>query len=248
MTNEFFDGGNIMTRRHPFALRALLLACSLFALCALPFAAHGQSATATLSGTVEDTNGAVVPGASITAVNNGTQLTRKTTTNEQGYFTIPLLPPGSYTLKAQAQGFAPVDFTDVVLNVGDQKSLQIQLKAGDINATVQVINDVPLLNTESAAVSTVVDRNFAENLPLNGRSFQTLIQLTPGVVLTVSSSNDGGQFSVNGQRASSNYWTVDGVSANFGVASAGSSGNGFAGALGAFSAQGGTNSLVSVDA
>src|SRR6266436_1928227 len=122
----------------PFALRCLLLtAFCLLLSCALPFAAHAQSATATLSGTVEDTNGAVVPGAAITAVNNGTQLTRKTTTNEQGYFSIPLLPTGSYTLKAQAQGFAPVDFTDVVLNVGDRKALQIQLKAGDINATVQ---------------------------------------------------------------------------------------------------------------
>src|SRR5260370_14623681 len=168
MTNELmsdFYGGKIMTRRHPFSLRALLFACSLLTLCALPFAAYGQSATATLSGTVEDTNGAVVPGASITAVNNGTQLTRKTTTNEQGYFSIPLLPPGSYTLKAQAQGFAPVDFTDVILNVGDQKSLQIQVKAGNISATVQVINEAPLINTESASVSTVVDRKFAEDLP-----------------------------------------------------------------------------------
>src|SRR5436190_17773996 len=142
----------------PFALRCLLLtAFCLLLFGALPFAAHGQSATATLSGTVEDTNGAVVPGAAITAVNNGTQLTRKTTTNEQGHFTIPLLPPGSYTLKAQAQGFAPVDFTDVVLNVGDQKALQVQLKAGDVNATVQVVNDAPLIN-ESAGVGTVISR------------------------------------------------------------------------------------------
>jgi hypothetical protein len=96
----------------------------------------------------------------------------------------------------------------------------------------------------------VVDRQFAENLPMNGRSFQTLIQLTPGVVTAASNSYDSGQFSINGQRTSSNYWMVDGVSANIGVgvSSLGNPGNGAAGALPSFSAQGGTNSLVSVDA
>src|SRR6185312_4577631 len=91
---------------------------------------------------------------------------------------------------------------------------------------------------------------FAENLPMNGRSFQTLIQLTPGVVLTTSNPSDSGQFSVNGQRASSNYWMVDGVSANIGVGVnlSTSPGNGLSGSLGSFSALGGTNSLVSVDA
>ena len=101
---------------------------------------------------------------------------------------------------------------------------------------------------ESAAVSTVVDRQFAENLPLNGRSFQTLIQLTPGVVLTTSSYASDGQFSVNGQRADSNYWMVDGVSANIGVSSSSAATDTLSGSLGGFSAQGGTNSLVSVDA
>src|SRR5947207_9234376 len=213
MTNELtsdFYGGNMMTRRHPFALRALLLAFLLLAPAScLLTPVYGQSATATLSGTVEDTNGAVVPGAAITAVNNGTQLTRKTTTNEQGHFTSPLLPPGSYTLKAQAQGFAPVDFTDVVLNVGDQKALQVQLKAGDVNATVQVVNDAPLIS-ESPAVSTVINRQLVENLPLNGRSFNTLLQLTPGVVI-VPTSGQGfgsgvapGQFSIAGQRSDAN--------------------------------------------
>src|SRR5258708_5497915 len=105
-----------------------------------------------------------------------------------------------------------------------------------------------MVNTESAAVSTVVDRQFAENIPLNGRSFQTLIQLTPGVVLTANNGFDTGQFSVNGQRASSNYWMVDGVSANIGMAASPVSGNGLGGALGSSSVLGGTNSLVSVDA
>ena len=106
----------------------------------------------------------------------------------------------------------------------------------------------PLVNTENATVSTVVDRQFAENLPMNGRSFQTLIDLTPGVTPTVSTGYDSGQFSVNGQRADSNYWMVDGVSANVGITQTGAGGNGLGGSLGSVSVLGGTNSLVSVDA
>jgi hypothetical protein len=95
-----------------------------------------------------------------------------------------------------------------------------------------------------------VDRQLAENLPLNGRSFQTLIDLTPGVVVAATNSSDNGQFNVNGQRAAANYWMVDGVSANIGVGVSvvQAGGNGLGGTLGSFSAMGGTNSLVSVDA
>lgn len=234
-----------MTIRRPFALRALLL----FALCALPFAiAHAQSATATLSGTVSDQNGAVVPGATVTALNTATTLERHATTNDQGGFTIPLLPPGNYSVTTRRDGFAPVEFKNVVLNVGDQKALQIELKAGDVNATVQVTNDAPLIDTNSA-VGTVVDRQFAANIPLNGRSFQSLIALTPGVVIVPAAgpTNAVGQFSVNGQRASANSFLVDGVSANSGAS--GFTGNAdTTGNLPSFSVFGTTQSLVSVDA
>src|SRR5260370_38795325 len=83
---------------------------------------------------------------------------------------------------------------------------------------------------------------------MNGRGFQTLIELTPGVVLTPSNALDSGQFSINGQRTNSNYWMVDGVSANIGVNGNFEPGSGVAGSVGGFTAQGGTNSLVSVDA
>src|SRR6202007_1509802 len=114
--------------------------------------------------------------------------------------------------------------------------------------TITVETGAPVVNTESAAVSTVIDRTFVENLPLNGRSFPTLILLTPGAVVTVTAFDDQGQFSVNGQRADANYFTVDGVSANFGVTGYLPLVQGGGGALPALSALGGTNSLVSVDA
>src|SRR5260370_25185189 len=123
--------------------------------------------------------GAVIPGWTITVTNNATGVQRQTTTNAEGYFVVPLLPPSRYQITAQNQGFTTVRIPEVVLNVGDQKALQIQLKAGDVNATVQVGNDAPLIN-ESPGVGTVVDRKYVENMPLNGRSVQNLILLTPG--------------------------------------------------------------------
>src|SRR5260370_909852 len=116
-----------------------------------------------------------------------------------------------------------------------------------------LIQILSFAQTESASMSgTVMDRSADdladEKIPLKGRRFQSLIQLTHGVVLTANNGFDTGQFSVNGQRANSNYWMVDGVSANIGISASPSPGSGIAGTLGSTSVLGGTNSLVSVDA
>lgn len=166
-----------------------------------------------------------------------------------------MLPPANYAVTAQRDGFAPIRVENVVLNVNDQKALQIQLKAGNVNATVMV-EGASLINAESAAVGTVVDRQFIENIPLNGRTFQALIALTPGIVFTgapafqTGSGNSGGtgQFSVNGQRSDANSFTVDGVSANFGTAPGSFLGTQVAGNLGGTTALGTTQSLASLDA
>jgi len=223
-----------------------VIAFLLTAYCSL-LTVHAQTATATVSGTVEDQNGAVVPGVSITIQNRATSLERQATTNDSGQFTIPLLSPGTYTIIARDDGFTTAEIRDVVLNVGDQKAFQIQLKTGNINETVNITGQTPLIN-ESPAVGTVVDRQFVENLPLNGRSFQSLITLSPGVVLTKASGGNLGQFSVNGQRADANYFTVDGVSANVGIGAGVGLNEGGGGALPGFGATGGTNNLISVDA
>jgi hypothetical protein len=145
-------------------------------------------------------------------------------------------------------GFRTINVTGLTVNVQDHLEQNFKLVVGSVSESITVESGSPLVNTESATVSTVVDRQFAENLPMNGRSFQTLIELTPGVVLTTSSLDSDGQFSVNGQRPDSNYWMIDGVSANIGMSSNSSASDTLAGSLGGFSAQGGTNSLVSVDA
>src|SRR5216683_5492696 len=210
--------------------------------------AFAQSELATVFGRITDPSGAVVLGAEVEIKNVETNVSVIRATNSDGLYTIPSLHPGHYLISVRKAGFKTVTVTELTLNVQDNVVRNFQLQVGSISESMTITADAATVNTTDATVSTVVDRNFAENLPMNGRSFQTLIQLTPGVVLTVSNNNDSGQFSVNGQRASSNYWMVDGVSANFGISSTGMAGNGLGGALGAFGAQGGTNSLVSVDA
>ena len=237
----------------PFALRlflsrSLLLAVLILApgsLLLAPVAA--QSASATLSGTVLDPNSAVVPGANITVTEVATGVQRTATTNNQGYFSVPLLKPSTYLLQVEHQGFLTAEVRDIILNVGGERALRIQMKVGDVKETVNITGETPLIN-ESPAVATVVDRQFVENIPLNGRSFQSLIALTPGVVFTKANSNEQGQFSVNGQRASSNYFTVDGVSANIGTGATTGFTQSDAGAQPGLNAFGGTNNLVSVDA
>jgi hypothetical protein len=212
------------------------------------YVAAARSPTATLNGSVLDERGHVVPGVEITALNLSTAWQRHATTNAKGDFVIPLLPPGHYALTAQRSGFATVEVRGIVLNVGDRHSLSIRLRVGEISETVTVIDGEAAGIKQTTSINTVVNRQFVENLPLNGRSFQTLFELAPGSVLTRASFNEQGQFSVNGQRANANYFTVDGVSANAGVSAGGSPGQSAAGGLPALTVLGGANNLVPLDA
>ncbi len=207
-----------------------------------------QSPNGNINGLVSDPSSAAVVGAEIVAVNDVTGVQYTTKTNGEGIYVLPNLPPGPYRVQVSKLGFKTLIKPEITLNVQDSLSINFTLLVGAFHEVVTVQGGAPLVNTENAAVGTVVDRQFAENLPMNGRSFQTLIELVPGVVTVPTSPADAGQFSVDGQRANANYWTVDGVSANVGISATNIPGNGLAGSLGAFSAFGGTNSLVSVDA
>ena len=207
-----------------------------------------QSPNGTINGLVLDPSGRVIAGADILIANDATGVQYEGKTNTEGVYVFTNIPPGPYRLQVSKIGFKTLIKPDIVLNVQDALAISFTLPIGPVSETVTVQGGAAMIDTQDAAVSTVVDRQFAENLPMNGRSFQTLIYLTPGVVVTPTTDTEGGQFSVNGQRASSNYWMVDGVSANIGVGSGVSPGNGLGGTLGSFSALGGTNSLVSVDA
>ena len=226
---------------YPFFFLLLLVIC-------LVHPAPAQLETATVSGQVVDPSGLSVAGAHVKLVDIDRDTSTTAATNNSGLYTFASVHPGRYRMEVDAPGFRIVNVTGLTLNVQDHIEQNFHLQIGSIAESVTVEASAQQVNTTDATVSTVVDRQFAENLPLNGRSFQTLIQLTPGVVLTANNGIDTGQFSINGQRASSNYWMVDGVSANIGISAIATPGNGLAGALGSSSILGGTNSLVSVDA
>ncbi len=209
---------------------------------------HAQSTNASLTGRITDIAKALITDAKVAAISNSTNVRYETTTNGSGEYHLANLPPGLYRIEIEKSGFKKIIKPDVILHVQDALELDFEMTVGSVSESITVEAGAPPVNTESATVSTVVDRTFVENLPLNGRSFQTLITLTPGVVLTATGFNDQGQFSVNGQRADANYFTVDGVSANFGVTGFIAMMQSASGTLPALSASGGTNSLVSVDA
>ena len=227
------------------ALNLLLL---LF--CTVPFVL-AQSTDGTMSGDVVDTSGRAIPDAEIEILNDATGVHYSSKTNGAGIYTVSILPPGQYRVQVSKAGFKTLIKPGVVLNVQSALSLNFTLPVGAVSESITVEAGLSQINTTDASVSTVVDRKFVENSPLNGRSFQGLILLSPGVVTNSpqSTSNLGvaGEFSVNGQRTESNYFTVDGVSANTGASSI-VGGAAISGSLPASTALGTTQSLVSVDA
>jgi hypothetical protein len=233
-----------------------LLVCALVHMFGFWASVSAQGDLASVTGRVFDPNAAVIVEATVTAKNVDKGIETVVRTNEGGIYRFVDLGPGNYEFSVSKRGFKVTVKPDVTLHVGDTLSMNFTMEVGAVNETVRVEGGAPLINTESAAVSTVIDRRFVENLPLNGRSFNMLLQLTPGVVIApLSSSNINnlggpatGQFTVAGQRSNANNFTVDGVSANFGTAPSAALGQSGLGGLQAMSAVGGTSSLVSVDA
>ena len=226
----------------PISPQLTLLAVFLTALL------YAQSTNASLAGRVTDASNARIAGARIAAISTVTGRHYERLTDASGEYSVPNLPPGLYRIEIEKPGFKKLIKPDVVLHVQDGLAIDFKMMLGEISETITVEAGAPLVNSESATASTVIDRSFVENLPLNGRSFGALIMLTPGVVVTGTAFDDQGQFSVNGQRADANYFTVDGVSANFGVTGYPVLVQSAGGALPALSVSGGTSSLVSVDA
>jgi hypothetical protein len=213
--------------------------------------AVAQSPNGSITGMVLDPDGKSIPGAEIIVVNDLTAVKYVSSTNGEGIFTVANLPPGPYRIQLSKVGFKTIIKPDIILNVQDAISINFTLPIGATSVTVTVEGGAPLINTTNGSVSTVVDRTYIENMPLNGRSFQNLILLVPGVVTNspqvASTVGDTGEFSVNGQRTESNYYTVDGVSANTGTF-AGDIGAGASGGVAVATALGTTQPLASVDA
>jgi hypothetical protein len=214
--------------------------------------AIAQSPNGTINGIVLDPSGGTIVGAQVIVVNDATGIQYATKTNGEGIYAVSNLPPGSYRVQVSNSGFKTIIKPYIVIHVQDALAINFTLPIGSASEVVTVGGGAPLINTESASVATIVDRKYVENMPLNGRSFQDLILLVPGVVTnspqSASSNGNFGEFSVNGQRTESNYYTVDGVSANVGIAAAQALSAGNSGSLPASTALGTTQGLVSVDA
>lgn len=233
-------------------LRRTALPLILLVLCLLAVvpSSLGQTESATLSGLITDPQGRVVPDVAVEVTNVDTSVSAHQTSNSDGLYVMVGLKPGRYRVSVSKEGFRRIDLVDLVLNVQDVLSRNFQLQLGPVSSSITVTADAANVNTTDATVSTVIDRKFVESLPLNGRSFNTLLQLTPGVVIAPIANNSfqPGQFSISGQRTDANNFSVDGVSANFGASSAPTMGQSGTGTAQAFSALGGTSGLVSVDA
>ena len=238
------------------------LACLILAsVVAFSLTALAQTEAASINGRVSDPHGLSVVGAKISVVNINTGVVLTTQSNGSGFYNVNGLPTGTYRLMVEKEGFAKVIKPDIELHVQDDLGINVALTIGAATEVVTVEAGASMVNTQDASVSTVVDQSYVKNMPLNGRSFQDLILLTPGVVtqapmlgseVGASAGGNGqtGEFSVNGQRTESNNYTVDGVSANVGASASTTgmfSGAGLSGSVGAATALGTTQALVPVD-
>jgi len=185
---------------------------TIAALAALLFAsiaAFGQSDTGSLSGTVRDQNGAVVPGAAVTAKNQSTGDERATTSNTDGTFSIPALRAAAYTVTATTTGLGAT-VKDVAVNVGRETSLNIGMKLGDVTASVNVVaGDETTVTTGSAAMGANVNPREVEGLPINGRQLSQLYLQAPGSVN--SGSGTYGDIRFSGRAVEQNEIRYDGI-------------------------------------
>jgi hypothetical protein len=223
-------------------------ASALATLATLATPAAQASSTASLNGHALDPDEAGVMGAAVRLTQIDTGRTRETVTDRAGRFTFPLLPPGTYRLEVTRDGFDGATLEPLTLQVNDELAIRVVLRLRGVAETVDVTGQASLVR-DTPAVSTSVPRVLVDRLPLNGRNLQSLLLLTPGVNLNPTvTQGASGQFSINGQRPSGNAFIVDGVSANVGVTGSAVPGEGGSGSLPALTVQGGTSSLVSIEA
>ena len=167
-----------------FGVLQLLALLTLGALVALP--AMGQVGGATVTGTVVDTSGAVVPNTQISIKNVATGVVRMVTSNKDGFYTAPNLLPGDYEVTASSAGFSTVVRSGITLTVGGQQVLNITMQVGQLAQQVKVTSEEPAVQLANATINAVVDSNTVRELPLNGRDWTSLATLQPGVVSVAS--------------------------------------------------------------
>src|SRR5215467_5175883 len=190
------------------AVSALLLVIAI-AIFGLRIPVEAQSTTGRILGTITDPSGAAVAGANVTITDVQRGISRSFTTDESGAYAAPNLEPGTYRVRAEGKGFKTLERPNVQLEVATDVRLDFALQPGQVNETVVVYEDIPLVNTTSATLGGTLSNQEINDLPLNGRNYENLLQLRPGVM-----RYPGGGFSTtsaNGLRAEDNAYFVDGL-------------------------------------
>jgi hypothetical protein len=180
-----------------------------------------QVANGTILGVVQDASGAVIPGVSVTVKNLDTGITRSVTTDEGGRYTVPNLTLGNYEVDGQLAGFQTEVRTGITITVGREAVVNLALKVGQVSDKVTITEEAPLVESTTAAMSSLVDERTIRDLPLNGRSWDNLALLQPGVVTVGAGQGSpafdfgtGARFNVNGSRAYANSFLLDGTDIN----------------------------------
>jgi hypothetical protein len=214
-------------RNRSWEILASVLVVFLFpvALVLLPLRASAQVSGATLTGTVTDASGAVVPNVQVSIKNEGTGEVRSVTVDSAGLYSAPNLLPGNYDVSASAQGFSTTVQRGITLTVGGQQQLNLKLQVGQVTETVVVTDVAPAVQLTNSTVGGFVGQETVAQLPLNGRDWTSLATLQPGVDSVGSiQANTGGpdrarrgygvQLTISGSRPTQNNYRIDGISVN----------------------------------
>src|SRR2546427_3067000 len=202
-----------MSRYLPVLLITVIFLCGHLA--------SAQVSTATIAGVAQDASGAVIPGVSTHIKNVETGVTRTATTDGGGRYTVPELTLGDYEVQAQLPGFQTEVRSGITLTVGRVAVVNFALMVGQLSDKVSITAEAPLVESTTSAMSSLVDERTIRDLPLNGRSYDQLALLQPGVV-TVGAGQasvafdfgTGQRFNVNGSRAYANTFMLDGTTIN----------------------------------
>ena len=194
-------------------MRILVLSLTLSSL------AWAQAQSGTIVGTVVDQGGAAVTGARVTLVNEGTRFTRSVETGSTGQYVATSVPTGNYTMTAEMQGFQKLVRSGLQLTAADTLTIDLRLQVGNVQETVEVKETAPLLQAQTAAVSSLVTNQQMVEMPLNGRTFTALLKLSPGAYTGSSGNLATSQYairgdvniSVNGSSAQNNTYLIDGM-------------------------------------
>ena len=204
----FFQYAGLL-RRHAKGTIQVLAATTALLFVWLPL--FSQASQSSIQGSVSDQSGGVIAGASVTVTDVARGTTRVLVTNGAGEYVANSIVPGTYTIRAEAQGFSTVERSGVLVQVSQNIRVDLVLQTGVQTQTITVTGEIPAIDTTDAQLGGTVSNNLVDSLPLNGRNFDRLVQLAPGVVQTSVGAGTGTGEYTNGRRSGDNLYRVEGI-------------------------------------